>query len=110
MAKKITTATGLKPNVAASFAYLGFFITGIVFYLVEKDNQFVRFHALQSTFIFLALLIISKIPLIGWILWGPLFILGIIIWLICIIKAWQEEEFLLPFVGQLAKKLARKKI
>ena len=107
MTKK--TATGLKPNVAASFSYLGFFVTGIVFYLVEKDNQFIRFHALQSTFAFLALLAISKIPIIGWILWGPLFIAAIIIWLICIIKAWQGEEFLLPFVGQLAKKLSKQK-
>ena len=42
------TSTGLEANLAAALSYLVGFVTGIIFLLVEKDNKFVRFHAMQS--------------------------------------------------------------
>ena len=46
------TSTGLDANVAAALSYLVGFVTGIIFLLVEKENRFVRFHAMQSTLLF----------------------------------------------------------
>ena len=47
------SSTGLDPNLAAALAYLLGFLTGILFLVIEKDSKFVRFHALQSTMVFL---------------------------------------------------------
>jgi uncharacterized membrane protein len=38
--------TGLDPKVAAAISYI--WIVGLIFYFIEKDNKFVRFHAMQS--------------------------------------------------------------
>jgi uncharacterized membrane protein len=42
------SSSGLDPHVAAMLAYLAWWVTGILFYLIERDNRFVRFHAAQS--------------------------------------------------------------
>lgn len=47
-ADEIATDTGLEPNVAGALSYLLGIITGLVFYVVEPDDKFVRFHAAQS--------------------------------------------------------------
>jgi uncharacterized membrane protein len=101
------TASGLDANVAAALSYLVGFVTGIIFLVVEKDNRFVRFHAMQSTVFFLGLIVIDVllqvIPLLGF-----LFVVFIVIpisavmWLLLMYKAYQGEEFKLPLVGQWA--------
>jgi hypothetical protein len=50
--KPAKASTGLEPNVAGLLCYLVGWITGLVFILIEKENQFVRFHAMQSIIIF----------------------------------------------------------
>lgn len=47
-APKSSGGTGLEPNVAALLAYLFGWLGGLIFYLIEKDNKFVRFAAMQS--------------------------------------------------------------
>ena len=42
------TSIGMQPNLAGLLCYFFGFITGLVFYLIEKKNKFVRFHAMQS--------------------------------------------------------------
>jgi len=42
------TSTGIQANMAALLSYLAGWITGLIFFLVEKENKFVRFHAMQS--------------------------------------------------------------
>jgi uncharacterized membrane protein len=97
------TGTGLPKNTAAALFYALGWLTGIVFLLIEKD-KFVRFHAMQSVVTFGALTILSLIPIIGWILSPFVMIAGFILWLILIFKAYQGEEFVLPLVGEFAKK------
>ncbi len=110
-----TTATGLTQNVAGALAYLLGPITGILFLIVEKENRFVRFHAMQSTVFCIAWIIISfglsfftSVPVLGWIV-GILtsFVLGLagfILWLFLMWKAFQGEEWELPVVGPFARK------
>ena len=66
------TTTGIQQNLEGLLCYLGWWITGIVFLVLEKENRFVRFHAVQSIITFLVItvveIILQFIPFIGWIL------------------------------------------
>ena len=103
MATSKKLSSGLDRNLAAALCYAGAWVTGIIFILLEKEDKFVRFHALQSILVFGAFTILMMVPVVGWILSPFLWILSFVVWLICIVKAYQGEEFLLPFVGQFAK-------
>jgi len=102
------TSFGMEPNTAGLLCYLAGFITGIIFFVIEKENKFVRFHAMQSIitfgFLFVLMFILSLIPVIGWILIPVLWILNIILWIILMVKAYQGEYFKLPVVGDMAEK------
>jgi uncharacterized membrane protein len=109
------TATGLAQNVAGALAYLLGPITGILLLVVERENRFVRFHAMQSTVLCVAWIIVSfglsflaTVPVVGWIV-GLLLSLvmglaGFILWLVLMWKAFQGEEWELPIVGPFARK------
>lgn len=106
--EKKTTNTGLSSNTAAALSYLLGWLTGLVFLLIEKDDKFVRFHAMQSVVTFGGLTILSFVPIIGWIL-SPLFlILGFVLWLVLIFKAYQGEKFRLPVIGDFVQKQIEK--
>ncbi len=94
---------GLPTNTAAALSYVLGWLTGIVFLLIEKD-PFVRFHAMQSIITFGLLTIISFVPIIGWLLSPLAMIVGFVLWLVLIFKAYQGEEFKLPVIGDFAKK------
>ena len=106
MEEKERSSTGLDENVAGFLCYLLWFITGIVFLVVEKKSSFVRFHAKQSTITFLGLMVIKiilgMIPIVN-LLVLPIFILSLIIWLLLMIKALRGERYLLPIVGKMAE-------
>jgi len=101
------TASGLDANVAAALSYLVGFVSGAIFLVVEKDNRFVRFHALQSTVFFLGVVIVDVllgvIPLLGFLMFVFIVIpVSAVVWLLMIYKAYQGEEFKLPLIGQWA--------
>jgi len=100
MAEK--TGLGLPKNTAAALSYVGLWITGIIMLLIEKD-PFVRFHAMQSIIVFGLLTVIWVFPLF-WLLTPLIGLVGFILWLLLIYKAYQGEEFKLPVVGDFAKK------
>src|SRR5687767_2357838 len=87
------SSTGLDANLAAALAYLAGCVTGIALLFVEKESRFVRFHALQSTAVFVAVLVISvalnSVPLLGPILYAfILFPAVVILWLVMMFKAY----------------------
>jgi len=102
------TTTGMKANIAAALSYLVGFITGIIFYFLEKENKFVRFHAMQSIVTFGALWVLSiavwVIPFIGGLLASLIYILQIILWIVLMLKAYQGEYFKLPIASDIAEK------
>ncbi len=53
------SGTGLDENVGGALSYLLGFITGIIMYFVEPENEFVRFHAAQSIALSAVLIVIS---------------------------------------------------
>jgi uncharacterized membrane protein len=104
-----SSSTGLDPNLAAALAYLAGFVTGIVLLIVEKENRFVRFHAMQSTVLFVAVLVFSvalnSIPLLGPIMYAfVMFPAVVILWLVMMFKAYKGERFKLPVIGDFAEK------
>ena len=64
-----SSTTSLKPNVAGLLCYVGWWITGIIFLVLEQKNQLVRFHAAQAIIVFgvitIAQAVFSPIPIIG---------------------------------------------
>ena len=101
------TSTGFDANVAAALSYLVGFVTGIIFLFVEKENRFVRFHAMQSTLLFAGIvlldILLQLVPLLGALV--VVFIVipaSAVLWLLLMFKAYQGEEFKLPVVGQIA--------
>ena len=104
------TSCGMKAELAAALSYVFGFVTGIVFFVVEKKNKFVRFHAMQSIILFASLFVLQiifyAIPLIGWIIRMLLSLAGFVLWIILLIKASQGEYFKLPGIGNIAEKNA----
>lgn len=95
-------------NLMAAASYLLGFVTGIIFLLLEKQNRFVRFHAMQSTIlfggIFVANLALGFIPILGWIVGLLLSLVAFILWIVLMWKAFQGEMYKVPYVGAIAEK------
>ena len=102
------SSTGMQPNLAACLSYVLGWITGLIFYLIEKENKFVRYHAMQSIVTFAGLnvicMILMFIPIIGWILVPIVSLLSFGLWIILMIKAFQGEKFKVPYAGDIAEK------
>ncbi len=106
------TSLGLEENIAGALCYILGWITGLVFFLLEKENRFVRFHAMQSIATFLPLTLIVWIiqvlflwvPVISWAIMSLIWILTLILWVVLMIKAYQGVLFKLPIVGDFAEK------
>ena len=126
------SSTGLDENVAGLLAYIATWVSGLIFFLIEKDSRFVRFHAMQ------AILLGASASIIGIVLWfvwlfgmiisasisevlGGLvsivlgllmfvFSIGVLIAIVmCLIKAYQNQYFKLPVIGNFAEKFSMPK-
>lgn len=125
------SSTGLDENVAALLSYIFGWISGLIFFLIEKDSRLVRFHAMQSLLLnvligviaivlwivmFVLVLIGTQISgivstlltLLATLVWFVLIIGALILWIMCLIKAYQRQYFKLPIIGNLAEKFSTK--
>ena len=117
-------SSGMTNNVAGCLCYLVGWVTGLIFLLIEpyKNDKFVRFHAFQSIFLNVAVIAVWIGAMIlsgilglithglGFFIMGPLMML---VWLavvvavvVCMIKAYGNQQFKLPIIGDLAAKQA----
>ena len=125
------SSTGLDENVAALLSYLFGWVSGLIFFLIEKDSRLVKFHAMQSillnglaivlgivlwiaTFAFVIIgaaigdIVGTLLSLIATLLW-LVFGVGILIAAImCLVKAFQGQYFKLPVIGNFAEKFSAK--
>jgi uncharacterized membrane protein len=101
------SSTTIAPRVAGFLCYLGVWISGIVFFVIEQKNKWVRFHAAQSLLTFgtlwVAGMILGNIPYVKFFFGPVLTILGIILWIVLMVKAYNGERFKLPFFGDIAE-------
>lgn len=109
--------SGLAPNIASLLCYICMPITSIIFLLLEKENKDVQFHAWQGTTFgigyivaiialqILAALLGAIVSFAGVIIGLLIPIIGIvafILWIICLVKAYQGERWKIPYVGDFA--------
>ena len=131
-----STGSGLDPKIAAALSYI--WIVGLIFFFIEKENRFVRFHALQSIIFGIASMVIIAVLAVlafiltfvlsigGAVVGGPIgtvihlfvWLMWLIFWLLWLafligvifaaIQAYQGQKFKLPIVGNMAEKMADK--
>jgi len=125
------SSTGLDENVAALLSYVFGWLSGLIFFLIEKDSRLVRFHAMQSL---LFNVLVAIVAIVLWVVAFVLFIVatqlpgimgslvsllvtlfwivfsvGILIaWVLCLVKAFQGQYFKLPIIGNFAEKFSAK--
>lgn len=102
------TSTGIKANVEGLLCYAFGWVSGLVFYLLEKENKFVRFHAFQSMVVFgtftVAVMLLPVIPVLGWALMPLVYVFQIGLWVFLMLKTYQGETVKLPVAGEVAEK------
>jgi uncharacterized membrane protein len=110
------TQSGLSENVAGLLCYVLGWITGLIFFLTDK-RPFVRFHAAQSIVVFGGLMIIRIVlsmlfissRLAGFSMGFGLLtlvgLLGVALWILLMVKAYQGEKFRIPVAADLADQI-----
>lgn len=115
-------SSGLAPNIASLLCYICMPITSIIFLLLEKENKDVQFHAWQgTTFGIGSYVLLIALSILSWFLgliaqflaaiisFAIMPIVGIalfILWVVCLVKAYQGERWRIPYVGDFAAKKA----
>lgn len=94
-----TPVTKNDSNIMGAISYL--WLLSIVMYFVKKDDSFVRFHAKQGMVLAVISIVLSFIPVIGWIVNLGVFIMMII----GAVKAYQGQKYALPVIGSIAEKI-----
>lgn len=113
---------GLTDNVASALCYLALVLTGVLFLFLEpyNRNKAIRFHAFQSIFVWIGIMLGSAGVRIvfGNILDGPhtywlmdliwsAFSLGVIaLWLTLMYRAYMGQRWVAPVVGEMAERFA----
>jgi uncharacterized membrane protein len=100
------SSLNLAPRLSGFLCYLGVWVTGIIFFILEQKNRWVRFHAAQSIVVFGTLFIASSI--LGWMPYAGGFfkailgILGIVLWIVLMVKAFNGESYRVPWAADIA--------
>jgi uncharacterized membrane protein len=125
------SSTGLDENIAALLSYILGLISGLVFFLIEKDSRLVKFHAAQSMVLSGVWIVVGIaiwiLSIFNWIVIGQIsgllsFLISIVVGLVafalgiggliavimCLIKAFQGQYFKLPVIGNIAEKFSAK--
>jgi uncharacterized membrane protein len=104
------TSTGLNENTAGLLCYVLGWVSGIVFLLLEQENKFVKFHAVQSIIVFGALSVVNGvfgwIPVLGLIVGIISGILAFVLWILLMVKASQGERYKVKWAGDYAERWA----
>ena len=116
-----SASTGLPSNVAAAIACIPL-IGGIIFYILEKRDNFVRFYAMQSIILASACIlfviissfahaILTTIPAIGllfsvilWVVWALVGVAFLVVFIVTVVKAFTGVRWEIPYVGPMARK------
>ena len=108
------SSMNIDPKLAMGLSYVGGWVTGLIFFLLEKQNRLVRFHAMQSILFFGGLTVLNivfsvasgvGIPFIG-LLSYIVGIVGFVGWIVLLVNGFQGKYFKLPVVGDYAERYA----
>ncbi len=99
------TNLGLSENVEGALSYLFGPVSGLILLIIERENKFISFHALQSIIVFGALSIIGGIlawiPLINILLGGIFSLFTFLAAIVLMYMAFKGQTFRVPFVGDI---------
>ena len=113
------TSTGLNARTEALLSYVLGWFSGLIFFVIERKNRFVRFHAAQSfiffgivSVVYIVIRLLSIIPVLGFLL-SPvlgcatliLLIPAALIWVLLMIQAYRGVNFRLPIISGYADSL-----
>jgi uncharacterized membrane protein len=116
------SSTGLAPNVAAALAYAGWWLTGLIFWLVERRDAYVRFHAAQAVaafglvaaliagFCVMAVASLSFLPnAFTPFLWAAAttWVFGVLLWGVVIWHAARGRLWRIPLAAEVADRMVR---
>src|SRR6266513_4471214 len=120
-----STSTGLPSNVAAAIACIPL-IGGVIFYILEKHDSFVRFYAMQSIIFCcawilfavvysIAHMILTPIPVIGlffaiilWVIWALVGLAFLVLFIVTVVKAFTDVRWEIPYIGPMARQQMEK--
>jgi len=107
------SATGMPENTAAALCYLLGLVTGIIFLVLEpyNKNKLIRFHAFQSIFMHVAVIIIwvALRAVLPWGMWYLITLIDLaffVLWIFMLLQTYQGKKIVLPVIGDLAAKQA----
>lgn len=126
-----TSSTGLQENLAALLTYIFIPVTSIIFLVMEKSSRLVRFHAMQALllgvgmFVLMIVLMIvttvifgvaamasstlaTIVGLVSTLFWVVLPLGMLLVWVLCLVKAYQGQMFKLPVIGNIAENFISK--
>ena len=106
------SSTGLSENVAGLLCYVLGWVSGLVFVLIEQESKSVRFHAIQSIYVFgvytvvwiIINVFLGWIPILGIIINVLLWVAWVGLAVFLMIKAYQGAQFKVRWAGDLAEK------
>jgi uncharacterized membrane protein len=115
-----STSTGVDPRLSALLCYTAWWISGLIFLIIEQQHRTVRFHAAQSLVLFGGLSIV--IGLLSLMSVGMLIVSGgafqaaralvyfvwivaVGIWLVLMYRTYQGQTWRVPLAGTLAAKI-----
>jgi uncharacterized membrane protein len=122
MDKGTSGGTGLETHVASTLCYVGGWVSGLIFLLLETRNRVVRFHAMQSIVVFGTFQVIfivlsmlgSLFSLSMWggatapasvvftILWALVLAFSIVLWILLMVRTYHKQQVLVPLAGDVA--------
>ena len=88
--------TQQKSTTPTWVAYIGWFVTGLIFLATEKNDEDLRWHAANSIGFSILVALVCWIPFIGWVASVGAFVL----WILLMVKANQGERMEIPFVSE----------
>ncbi len=114
------TSVNMNENIEALLAYLFGWLSGLVILLLEKKSRFAKFHAAQSVVVFGGLTVLEIIvailaipfAVIGLgviitLLYALIYLTMLVLWILLMVKAYQHEDYRVPFAADIADKLVK---
>jgi len=102
------TVLEIDEKIAAALCYPLGWVSGLILWSVQRHNQYVRFHALQSLIaffaLFLATIILGSIPLIGSLVSAMGYPLSFVLAVFMMHRAYSGVRYKLPLVGEFAQR------
>ncbi|KAL0090875.1 hypothetical protein J3Q64DRAFT_1707459 [Phycomyces blakesleeanus] len=104
---KYETSLPIRVDIEAALAYVLGPVTGLLFLVLERQNDYVRFHAWQSSMVFLALMCAHFVLMfisnfLSWTLF--IFDIGLLVWLTyrAYLDGASLERYEFPYFGPIA--------